>query len=371
MKIAFHLNCLEQGGAERVVTNLADRFVRAGYEVDIATEWIGEDEFAVNEKVRRLVVGLTPEDEKRSRAAKFFARIRHLEEYMRTERPDVLIAFGQRANYRALMATKRGGVPVVYCVRTNPEGHYDRFSDKVQIPLLFPRAAGAVFQTAQQRDFFAPHNPANATVILNPVNPKYVGVPAPQSREKSVVQSARLVDFKNQPLLVRAFCRVHEKHPDYVLKIYGGDSHDGTRQILEALIKERGAEDFVFLMGGCDNLEEVLPKGSVFAFSSDWEGLPNALIEAMALGMPIVATDCPCGGPAELIRHEENGLLVPIMNEDALAEGMCRLIEDREFAERLGENARRIIERVGEDVVFAQWEAYLRSIVAAGGGHRK
>ncbi len=369
-KIAFHLNCLEQGGAERVVTNLANRFVKAGYDVDIVTEWIGQDEFTVDDRVRRIVAGLTDEDRKKGRIGQFLARKDHLRDYMRKERPDVLIAFGQKANYRSLMAQRGTGVPVVFCVRTDPRDHYEHLADKIQIPLLFPKAGGAVFQTSQQRDFFKPHLPAKTTVILNPVHPKYMNTDpeAVPAREKSVVQSARLVDFKNQPMLVRAFCRVHEKHPDYVLKIYGGDSRDGTKEILEALIKEQHAEDFVLLMGASDSLEKVLPRGSVFAFSSDWEGLPNALLEAMALGLPIVATDCPCGGPAEVMENEKNGLLVPIMDEQAMADGICRLIEDRDLAERLGREARKIAERTGEDVIFGQWEAFLKEVCGEGSG---
>lgn len=129
-------------------------------------------------------------------------------------------------------------------------------------------------------------------------------MPEPEKRVKEVVQSGRIVDFKNQLMLIRAFDRVHKKHPDYVLKIYGGDSGDGTREQLEQLIAERNAGEYVFLMGASDSLEKVLVKASVFAFSSDWEGLPNALLEAMALGLPVVATDCPCGVRGRLCRME-------------------------------------------------------------------
>ena len=135
------------------------------------------------------------------------------------------------------------------------------------------------------------------------------------------MQSGRLVDFKNQLMLIRAFVKVHEKHPDYDLKIYGGDSLDGTKELLEALIAERHAEGYVTLMGASDELEKVLNDAAVYAFSSDWEGLPNALLEAMALGLPIVATDCPCGGPRTVMQDGYNGLLVPIKDEDAMAAG--------------------------------------------------
>ena len=115
-------------------------------------------------------------------------------------------------------------------------------------------------------------------------------------------------------------------------------------------------------LGASDELEKKLEDASLFAFSSDWEGLPNALMEAMALGLPIVATDCPCGGPATLIRDGENGLLVPIKDADAMAAGILRLIEDRELAERLGDNARRIGEEANTEAICRQWKEYIEEL---------
>ena len=359
-KIAFHLNSLQQGGAERVVSNLANRFAKEGYEVVIATEWYGTDEFALDQKVRRVHVGLTKEDGNRSRISKMLRRIWYLRRFMKKEKPDVVVAFTRGVLYRALAAGIGTGIPVVISVRTDPVGHYDKKADKLRIPLLFPHAAGCVFQTEGAKAFFAPYLQENSRIILNPLNPKYVGVPEPAVRTKNVVQSGRLVDFKNQPMLIRAFLKVHEKHPDYTLKIYGPDSKDGTKEILESIIHENHAEDFVKLMGGSNTLEKDLADAALYAFSSDWEGLPNALMEAMALGLPVVSTDCPCGGPKTLIEDGVNGLLVPIMDEKAMTDGILRLIEDRELAERLGREARKISERANEDAVFEQWQTYLQ-----------
>ena len=103
-KIAFHLNSLQQGGAERVVSNLANRFAKEGYEVVIATEWYGTDEFALDQKVRRVHVGLTKEDENRSRISKMLRRIWYLRRFMKKEKPDVIVAFTRGVLYRALAA---------------------------------------------------------------------------------------------------------------------------------------------------------------------------------------------------------------------------------------------------------------------------
>lgn len=362
-KIVFHLNCLEQGGAERVVSNLANQFAKENYEVIVATQWQGKNEFELDEKVRRVHVGLKKEDEKKSRILKIWLRVKYLRKFLKEEKPDITIAFAHKANYRALMSTIGMKMPVVISVRTDPVGHYDSFSDKIQIPLLFPRAAGCVFQTEGQRDFFPKYLQERSRIILNPINDKYLNVPKPEKRDKTVVQSGRLVDFKNQPMLIEAFLKVHEKHPDYDLKIYGGDSFDGTKEILEKLIYDNHAEQYIRLMGASDSLEKQLPKASVYAFSSDWEGLPNALLEAMALGLPIVATDCPCGGPRTVMTNEVDGLLVPIKDPEAMAEGICRLIEDRKLAERLGENARKISEKANGHAVIEQWRDYIEKVI--------
>lgn len=364
-KIAFHLNCLEQGGAERVVSNLANRFAREGYEVLIATEWYGENEFQIDQRVRRVHVGLKDSDGKKNRITKFLLRVRYLRQFMKAEKPDILIAFAQRANYRALMASYGTNVPIIISIRTDPVGNYDAWSDRLQIPLLFPRASGCVFQTEGQKEFFVPFLQKNSRIILNPINDKYVGRPEPEHRKKEVVQSGRLVDCKNQPMLLRAFVNVHGRHPDYVLKIYGGDSFDGTREMLEEIIAENNAWDYIKLMGASDTLERDLAGAAVYAFTSDWEGLPNTLLEAMALGLPIVATDCPCGGPRTVIKDGVNGLLIPVQDQQALEDGINRLIEDPKLAQRLGEAARNIAQKANTQAVFEQWQDYIEDICSA------
>lgn len=362
-KIVFHLNCLEQGGAERVVTNLANRFAKEDYQVIIATEWYGENEFQTDEGVRRVHVGLHEGDEGKHHMIQFLLRVKYLRKFLKEEKPDILIPFARKALYRGLMAAFFIRIPVLISVRTDPAQHYYRLSDKLQMRLLFPRADGCVFQTEGAREFFAPRLQDNSRIILNPIHEKYIGVPMPKTRTKTIVQSGRLVDFKNQPMLIRAFVKVHEKHPDYDLKIYGGDSLDGTKEILEGLIEEFRAQDYIHLMGASDTLEKDLADAAVFAFTSDWEGLPNALMEAMALGLPIVATDCPCGGPRTIMTNEVDGLLIPIKDVEALENGINRLIEDPEFAERLGAEARKIADKANGQAVYEQWRDYIEELV--------
>lgn len=361
--IAFHLNCLAHGGAERVVTLLANRFAEEGYRVLVATEWQDAVEYTLDERVERVHVGLRPEDEGKGRITKFLLRIRYLKAFMNEYRPDVLVAFAQRALYRALEAQGGTGVPVVIAPRIHPIGNYDHLSDRIQMALFFRRARGAVFQTEAMRDFFKPHLPDVLTsVILNPVSERFTRTPFVPPSRKEVVHSARLVDFKNQPLLVRAFVRVHERHPEYILKIYGADGGEGTEERIRREIESHHAEDYILLMGESNALEEDLLGAACFAYASDYEGMPNALIEAMVLGLPVVSTDCPPGGPKMLIKDHENGLLVPVGDEKALADAIDYMIGHPEEAARMGKAARGLRERTGIEHIFKEWEAYLKEV---------
>jgi len=362
-KVLFHLNCLEQGGAERTVSNLANELSKQGYEVIVATQWQGENEFPLDDSVRRIHVGLKKDDEKRSQISRALRRILYLRKLIQKEKPDVTIAFARKAIYRSLFATRFTKQPVIIAVRTNPVGYYDEKKYKLLIPLLLERAAGAVFQTKDQRDFFPDKIGKKSTIIYNPINPKYVNVAKVEKKEKVIAHSSRIVGLKNQEMLIRAFMQVLAKHPDYSLKIYGTDSGDGTWEKLETLIKENHLEEKVFLMGGCDSLETELPKAEIYAFPSDEEGLPNALLEAMALGLPVISTDCPCGGPATVIEHEKNGLLVPIKDADAMASAIIRLIEDKALAERLGKEAEKIKTQLDGQTIIGQWKSYIEKVI--------
>ncbi len=361
--IAFHINTLCRGGAERVVSNLANRFAKEGYNVYIATEWYDENEYSLDARVKRVHVGLKDGDERKSRITKFILRVKYLRKFAKEYSPDVLVSFAHRANYRALMALKNTTIPVVISVRANPTKLYGALSDKIQIKWLFPKAAGAVFQTEDQRRFFAPHLQDNSEIIINPVNEQYLMSTRQSSPDKVVVQHARLVDCKNQAMLCNAFIKVHGKHPDYSLRIYGGDSGDGTKELLDNIISKNEAKDYIHIMGESEAPEKALAKAEIYAFTSNNEGMPNAVLEAMVMGMPVISTDCPCGGPRELINNGVNGLLVPVGDEKALENSINYLIENKENANRMGECATRIRNIANEDAIFKKWETYLNKVV--------
>ena len=174
---------------------------------------------------------------------------------------------------------------------------------------------------------------------------------------KEIVTVGRLEPQKNQKLLINAFSELAKKFPDYTLVIYGEGS---LRKKLEKYIESKGLKDRVFLPGAKNNIQEYIKDASLFVLSSDYEGIPNALIEAMAIGLPCVSTDCSPGGARELITNGENGVIVECRNSNELATAMARLLTDRESAKRMGTNAKKIYTRVDKNLVCNRWLDLIR-----------
>ena len=362
-KILFHLYNLERGGAERVVSTLAERFAKEGYSVLIATEEFGKDEYPLASAVERIHAGLSEKQEKSNSLFRYINRILNLRKVIINHKPDIVVAFARKNNYRALMASLGIKMPVVISVRVDPKVTYSSWKDRLQMKLLTGKIAGCVFQTEEQQVFFSEKIQKKSRVIVNPINPKFTGRQLPDNRENVVVHSGRLVGFKNQLMLMEAFIKVHEKHPGFCLKLFGGDSFDGTREKLEEYIDSNNAGDFIHIMGQSPNIEDELMKGKLAAFSSDYEGMPNAMLEALALGLPVVATDCPPGASRMVIEDRVNGLLVPVKDADAMAEAISYMIENPQIADEMGRKAAKRTEEIcGLEVVFRQWEDYIKSL---------
>ena len=180
-----------------------------------------------------------------------------------------------------------------------------------------------------------------------------------EKRQNIIVSVGRLVEQKNHKFLINTFAKISKKYPDYKLIIYG----EGIlREELTDLIEKLNLKDKVILYGNASDIEEKIYDVKMFILPSIWEGMPNALMEAMALGLPCIATNCPSGGPEFLIQNDVNGKLIQCDNDKELEEAITKIIEDEEYAKKIGENARKIVERLNPNEINNQWENYIESI---------
>lgn len=169
---------------------------------------------------------------------------------------------------------------------------------------------------------------------------------------KTIVAVGRLQPQKNYGMLLKAFARFHKRYPEYSLHVYG------KGEMLEELQKEaqRLQIDAAVVWEGFrkDVLSCILSAG-MYVLPSNYEGISNALLEAMAIGLPVISTDCPIGGSKMCIQDGKNGLLVPCGEEEKFAEAMMHLAEDRAYADALGKEAANIRSSFSEETISQKW----------------
>lgn len=357
LKIAFCINSLRRGGAERVLTILANTLSERRFDCSVITsfEKPGE-EYELNCGVHRFVLDSgNPSSGKVMRNLNRIARLRKI---CKEQEFDVLVSFMGEPNIRSLFATAGLRTKTIVSVRNDPRREYAGRLLGALSKSLFHKADWVVFQTSQAASFFSGAVRKKSSVILNPVGDNFFSV-RPNLGSKVVVTCGRLVPQKNHQLLIKAFELAIELNEHWALEIVGSGP---LRDELEAFVAERNLENHIHFVGETDNVPEVLSQASVFALSSDYEGLPNVLMEAMAAGLACVATDCPCGGPAMLITNNKNGLLVPVGDASAMAGALSEVMSDEQLRISLARTASDSSAQYVTTVIVDQWEELIRRI---------
>lgn len=169
----------------------------------------------------------------------------------------------------------------------------------------------------------------------------------------------RLEPQKNYPDMIRAWKKVTETHPDWILEIYG---EGRQKEVLAALIDSLGIDGKVILRGRSDSIRNEMENSSCLVLSSTFEGFPMVLLEASACGLPMVSYDCPCG-PSEIISDGKNGFIVSPGDSDGLADAICQVISDEALRKRMGENALETSHRFGMGDIMSCWDSLFRKLI--------
>ena len=357
--IAMLIGALTKGGAERVMVNLAGYFADKGYRVTMVTQYQKENEYPLNEKVKRVISDITDDEVTGSRLINFLRRFKKLRNIWKSEQPDVILSFIGKNNMMAVLTSLFLGIPVAVSVRADPEQEYYNSWMKFMARHLFAWAGGVVLQTRRCFDFFPKKVQKKAVILKNPVSRDFFRERFEGEREKEIVAVGRIDENKNHEMLLRAFAGLAHEFPAYRLVIYGeGD----CRERLTALAGEMGLSDRILFPGSTDHVADAIYKARVFVLPSNTEGVPNTLIEAMVMGLTVISTDCPCGGPADLIKDGVNGLLTPVGDVDKMKENLHRLIKDVQMADRLGKAAVKTGESYQPQRVYREWESFLLAL---------
>jgi GalNAc-alpha-(1->4)-GalNAc-alpha-(1->3)-diNAcBac-PP-undecaprenol alpha-1,4-N-acetyl-D-galactosaminyltransferase len=368
MRLTLVISSLQAGGAERVMTVMANYWVAGGREIKILTFDDGSTPpfYSVDEKVSHTPLGIAG-DSANSIAGLMntLKRVRILHHAIRESRPDAIISFMERTNVVTLLAARGLNIPTIISERCNPELNRVGKSWEQLRRLTYPLADLLVVQSKGVLEHFTPGMRTRACVIPNPVvPPRMNGAPDHSgSADKdaladdlaggpNIIAMGRLSRQKGFDYLLPAFAHLKPRHKGWRLTILG---EGPGRKELEALRRFLLLEDSAFLPGSVADPSVFLNRASLFVLPSRYEGFPNALCEAMACGLPVIAADCKYG-PREILRHNVDGLLIPKEDGNALIAAMDQLMTSKAERDRLARRAPEVIERFALDRVMQMWE---------------
>ncbi len=352
-KIAFVTRVLASGGAESVLRQVVNGCAERGIDCMVIAIWKSKQIAQYHSKVQLVELddmgnGL------RGKLIQYSLIRKKILEFG----ADVVLSMPEDIGIYVIAAMLGTGIPVVVSERNNPWVMPYKKISRILRRCMYPFAKGLIFQTERAASFFPKRQQKKGIVLPNPLDISRLPEVYTGEREKIVVSAGRLDNQKNFPLLIRAFAHFHEKHPDYRLIIYGEGS---KREELEALAAQLLPDGCWSMPGRVNDLPHKISRCAIFALSSDYEGVPNVLIEAMAVGTPSVSTDCAPGGAATLINSGENGILTPVGDVDALAEALCQMAENPAEATAMAVEGVKIRKRMDAEKVVADWLVYLNS----------
>ena len=384
MKITFVTSTLTSGGAERVISLLANNFAERGYEVEmIALTSISPDYYSLNPKVQFIHA------DKVSKGG-LLGELWWFRRHIKKEQPDVVIAFMEAVYEFVLLALLGTKVPVISSERLDPA--LISWPRKVLRWLLLPTTTAHVVQTQQIKKYYSKRIQKKTHIIYNPVNEKVFqvkvdglkvkegvevkvdrlkvkeeiqvkgdGLKIKDERLNRIISVGRLYPQKNQKMMIEAFAKIAHKFPEWSLVIYG-EGHQ--RKALELLVERLKVKDKVLLPGRCETVIEEVAKSKVFCLSSDYEGMSNAMIEALCVGTPVISTKV--SGTDELIRDGVNGLLVDIGDTEGLAQAFEKLLSNQELRAQIGKEGQKLATKFKTDTIVDQWENLVHSLKVKG-----
>lgn len=355
MNIAFVVGSLAGGGAERVVAELCSELAKEQHKVSVILIASNRCSYEIDERVRIIDCTQTGS----VRGLSFLNRVQNIRNAVIELGAEICVSFTVAVNLYSVLACAFTRCKLILAERNDPRFDPTSKLSRAMRRILYSFADAYVFQTEGEKTFFSRRIQKRSVVIPNPVNP-LLPEPFDGERSKRVVTAVRLEPQKNLKMAIDAFIMVHKKYPEFRFEIYGEGS---LRDSLEQYIKDFEMEGSIFLMGNSKNIYEDIRDAYAFILSSDYEGISNSMLEAMAMGIPTISTDYPSGGAREVINDCENGILVPVGNTDRLYEAMIRLIENPDYAAYLGNNAINIRSVLSIRTITAAWIMSIESLL--------
>lgn len=357
-KVLLYIDSRNRGGAQRVLVELANAICKKGkYEIvfvcDIESQ---SNAYELDKSIKEVILEREIHGNPITRQ---YYRLKQLKKVCNLEKPDLILSFLILQNIKSLIVGRMLDIPVVISIRNDPTMGISWLL-RILMRIFFPWASGWVFQTRDAKEYFEKWVNGPSEIILNPISREVIEYVNGNEKKNQIVSVGRLEKQKNFELLIKAFAKAFVEEKNIRLVIYGEGSQ---RPILERIIDQLGLADRVELPGIKKDILSKIDGSIMFVMSSDYEGIPNALMEAMGIGLPVISTDCPCGGPRMLIENGVNGVLVPVCDEDSLIKEMKRLIQNEKLRSDMGQKGRSIKQICEIEKISNQWEEFINQVI--------
>lgn len=338
--IVFLCNCLHNGGAQRVLVSLANYMSEHGFNVHILA-YYNNGSYYTNSAIRIEYIG----------NGSYINFICSARKEIKRLRPKAVISFEYFFNLLATIICLGLSTKLIISERNDPARVGSGIiKDRIR-NLLYRFSDVLVCQTPDAKRYF-PNYIQNKTVIIpNPIKPN-LPIRFEGQRRKEIVTFCRLNSQKNLSMLISAFFEFSKTHPDYCLKIYGDGEEKSN---ISSLVRQYKLTSKVSILGACDNVHELVVDSAMFILPSNYEGLSNSMLEAIAIGLPSICTDCPCGGARMIIDNEKNGMLIPVGDLNALLSAMNKIVDDDFFAKKMSIEGTKLRESLSIQEICNKW----------------
>ncbi len=355
-KIIIVTNRTNSGGVAKISNFLANFCVKYFDEVYILALYDNIKSEKLDDDVKFIHIETPYSNNHLSKFEYNINLIKQIRNVIKDVKPDIACTLGSDVSTRFTFASTGYKIPIVSSERGDPREL--SYIWRLLTSYAYKRANYLVFQTPLIQQMYQ-GKIKNSTVIANPCFILDDEEKVMSERKKNIVSAGRLSPEKNFNLLIEAFSIVLKEHPEYKLIIYG---EGPLRDVLESKVQNLGLQRSVELPGQVNNLNSYIYDASVFVLSSKYEGMPNTLIEAMALGVPTVATDCGSGGPAFLTDNGRRGILVSVNDIQAISNGIKKILNDDKISEKLSVNALEIRNELSPSIIEKKWIDVFSSI---------
>ena len=350
MKINFITATMAGGGTERVISVLANYFIQKNYKVVILLLADSRVEYVLNPQIDVIQISELTGKKIKQRIKK----IVNLKTFIKNNKQDIYLSFGTETNLFSIISSFMLSTKLIISERNDP----NKCGYKMIRNLFYVFGKKFVFQTEDAKKCFSKKIQENSVIIPNPITDN---LPSPfeGERKKCIVSVGRLEPQKNQKLLIKAFSKFLKQEPEYTLRIFGKGS---LQRELEDEAKRLFIYDKVDFAGFSNDIANDIKDATMFVLSSDYEGISNSMLEALAMGIPVISTDCPCGGSKMMIENYVNGILVPVGDADGLCNAMLEVARNDEFAEGLSKEAVKVREYYSIEKICLEWEQQIDTV---------